>query len=166
MNTVPVATFHELEPAQRLHERLQQAGISAIINDESRRERLWFMSEPLAAVHVEVPQPKYLEARQLIQVWDTEGGVLHSAVRCPECSSSRVEYPQLTRKFITPIIARLFMALGVIGKEFYCLDCHLTWPGAYKLPKKLDILGFPNDSKIFHPENAAKRPRAAATKPR
>lgn len=160
MSTVPLATFHELQPAQTLQQRLQQAGIPATIHDESKLERFWFMSSPLAAVHVEVPQPQYLEARQLIELWDTADSVLRYAVRCPDCGSSRIEFPQLTRKFVTPALLRVFMSLHVIPQEFYCLDCHFTWPITPPVERKLDILGFPADSRFFHPEAPRTRRRA------
>jgi hypothetical protein len=160
MNTVPLATFNELEPAQKLRDRLQQAGIQATINDESKIERFWFMSEPLAAIHLEVPQPKYLEARRLTEEWDKADGALRSTVRCPECESSRVEFPQITRKFITPALGSVLMSLRLIKREFYCLDCHYTWPTVVALKPKLDVLGWPSDSKLWHPENQVKRQRA------
>src|SRR5262245_46101607 len=112
MNRVALATFNEVEPARALRERLQQAGIPAVLHDESKLERFWFMSAPLAAFHVEVSQPQYLEARQLIEEWDQEHAVLREAVRCPECHSSRVEFPQLPRKFATTTWFRLLFALG------------------------------------------------------
>src|SRR5258708_24348925 len=98
MRRVPLATFHEVEPAQQLRSRLQQAGIDALVYDDSRLQRLWFISQPLAAIHVEVPQPDYLRARHLVEDWQKADGVLDKAVRCPACRSARVEYPQLTRK--------------------------------------------------------------------
>jgi hypothetical protein len=160
MTTVPLATFNELEPAQKLQGRLQQAGIPATIHDESKVERFGFMSEPLASIHLEVPQPKYLAARKLVEDWDKADGALHSAVRCPECESSRVEFPQMTRKFITPALGSLLMALRLIKRQFYCLDCHYTWPLAVPLKPKLDVLGWPTDSKLWHPENQSKGQRA------
>jgi len=57
-----VATFNALSPALVLCQQLQEAGINAVIHDESVLERFWFMSEPLAAIHVEVRQPDYLPA--------------------------------------------------------------------------------------------------------
>ena len=40
-----------------------------------------------------------------------------------------LEYPQLTRKFLTPWLASVLFALKIFPKEFYCQDCHFTWPG-------------------------------------
>ena len=57
MKTVPLATFNDQSQARLLQSRLAEAGVPAIIHDESKLERFWFMSEPLAAVHVEVEQP-------------------------------------------------------------------------------------------------------------
>jgi len=153
MKSVPLATFHELEPAQRLQQRLLEAGIPATINDESKLERYWFMSAPLAAIHIEVSQPDYLHARGVIAGWDKSDNILREAVRCPDCRSSRVEYPQLTRKFLTPTLLRLFMYLRIVSPEFYCLDCHFTWPTVARVERELDVLGFPRDSRFWHPEN-------------
>jgi hypothetical protein len=148
MKTVPVATFNELAPAQKLQQRLQHADISATIHDESKLERFWFMTSPLAAIHIEVPQAHYLQARRMLEVWDKEDGALQSAVRCPDCHSSRVEFPQLTRKFVTPIVLRAFMALHVIPPQYYCLDCHFTWSPSVRVEPELDILGFPHNSRF------------------
>jgi hypothetical protein len=153
MNTMLLATFHELEPAQILQQRFQQAGISAIIKDESRIQRIWFMSEPLAAIHVEVPTDQYLDALALMKLLDTDHGILRSAVRCPECHSSRIEFPQLTRKFATPGLIGLLMAARIVRREFYCLECHFTWPLVVQLARKLDKFGWPYDSRLWHPEN-------------
>jgi hypothetical protein len=154
MNTdpVPLATFNELEPARQLQQRLLAAKIGATINDESKIERFWFMSAPLAAIHIEVPQREYLHARRTIEEWDKADGGLRQAVRCPECGSSRIEFPQLTRKFITPTLLRFFIWLRILQKEFYCLDCQFTWPPEVRKERELDILGFPRDSRFWHPE--------------
>ena len=152
MNTVPLATFNELEPARRLQERLQQSAIMATIRDESKLERFWFMSEPFAAIHVEVAQPDYLKARQLIGQWDKAEAVMKEALPCPECQSTRLEYPQLTRKFVTPTLGSLLMALRLARREFYCLDCHYTWPTVDRLEPERDALGWSYESKHWHPE--------------
>jgi len=148
MNTVALATFNELEPARGLLQRLQQAGIPAAIHDESKLERFWFMSAPLAAIHLEVPQTQYLEARRLIEEWDKADATLQHAVRCPDCRSSRVEFPQLPRKFASTTLFRLLMTLRVVPPEYYCLDCHFTWPTSVRAEPKLDILGFPHNSRF------------------
>src|SRR5439155_8413975 len=149
MKTVLLATFNELGPAQQLQARLQQAGIPAVIHDESKVQRFWFMSEPLAAIHVEVPQPHFVKAVRLIAEWHQAEGLLNDAVRCPACHSCRVEFPQLTRKFVTPSFGTLLMAIGLLQREFYCVDCHYTWPTAIRLDPPRDALGWPRQSKLW-----------------
>ena len=134
-----------------------EAGVPAVIHDESKLERFWFMSEPLAAIHVEVPQPDYLKARRLMSEWEKSGDFLKTAVRCPDCQSSRVEFPQVTRKFVTPALCQmLLLTLHVMPRQYYCQDCHFTWPKVPKVEPELDILGFPMNSKFWHPERFPK----------
>jgi hypothetical protein len=160
MKTVPLVTFNELEPAQQLVDRLRQAGIPATLHDESKLERFGFMSKPLAAFHVEVPQAYYLAARHLFELLDPADGLVQRAVRCPECHSSRVEYPQLTRKFVTPALVGLFMTLRIVPREFYCLDCQFTWPAVAPVARKFDLLNFPTDSRIWPGEKKHPVPHA------
>src|SRR5258708_13389752 len=98
MRRVPLATFHEVEPAQQLRSRLQQAGIDALVHDDSRLQRLWFISQPLASIHIEVPQPDYLRARHLVEDCQEAEGVPNKALCFPPTPSARVQYPQLTPK--------------------------------------------------------------------
>lgn len=149
MKTVPLVTFNELEPAQQLRNRLQHAGVPATIHDESKLERFGFMSKPLAAVHVEVPEANYLVARHFFEILDPAESLVQRAVRCPECHSSRVEYPQLTRKFVTPALVGLFMALRMIPREYYCIDCQFTWPATAPVQREFDLLNFPTDAHIW-----------------
>jgi|SRR5438105_310806 len=156
MKSVLLATFNDLQPAQQLRERLLQAGIQSIIHDESNLQRFWFMSEILAAIHVEIQQPDYLKARQLVAEWSL-AGQLQEAVRCPDCHSCRVEFPQLTRKFVTPTLGIILMALRLVPREFYCLDCHYTWPTAVRVEEPRDSLGWPAKSKLWHSEQGASK---------
>jgi hypothetical protein len=125
----PVATFHDFGDARKLKDRLLRTGIPAIIHNEAKLERYWFLSKPLAAVHVEVAQAYYLQARQLIEQWSHAEGILENAVCCLECNSSRVEFPQMSRKSMLPVLmCHILSAMGLLRKKYYCLDCHYTWP--------------------------------------
>ena len=160
MKTIPVATFNDLAPAEHLRMQFEQAGVNAILHDESRLERFRLMSEPLAAIHVEVPQPDYLRARRLMDEWDNSTDLMRGAVRCPECQSSRIEFPGITRKFFTPAICQMVLtALHVLPRQYYCLDCHFTWSKVPAADLELDLLGFPQNSKFWHPERYPKEQR-------
>jgi len=158
MKTLSVATFNDHASAQQLCERFAAAEIPAWLHDESKLERFWFMSEPLAAFHVQVSQPDYLAARRLLSVWEKETDLLKDAVRCPECHSCCVEFPQMTRKFLTPAACQLLLTLlHVVPRQYYCLDCHFTWPKVVKPEPELDLLGFPLNSRFWHPERFPKQ---------
>jgi len=136
-NTITLATFNEAIHAQPLVARLWEAGIRAEIHDESKLERLWFVRKPLAGVRIEIHPDDFDKAARLVREWDTAEHALHNAVRCPECGSSRVEYPQFTRKFVTPNLVGLVSAMGLVEKEFYCQDCHNTWPPERTKPPRV-----------------------------
>lgn len=135
MNGVTVATFNSVEHAEPLRDQLEKAGIHAEIHHDVM-ERLWFVAKPLANVRVKVEPPDYEKAMNLLKVWDTESGVLRDAVRCPECGSSRVEYPQKTRKFFLPNVIGVLTGLGMVDKEFFCEECQYTWPRSGTRPSR------------------------------
>ena len=149
MKDMTIASFDHRENAEQLRHRLDQAGIDCEVFDESKLQKYWFLSKPHAAVKLRVEATDFDNARQLLNGLDQVEQVLHDAVRCPKCRSSRVEYPQFTRKFITPTFVEIFCFLHLMEKEFYCVDCQFTWPDhPVKLPapwdgsQELDVLGF------------------------
>lgn len=127
MNTVTVATFNDPEKAEPLRKRLAQAGLQTEVIDEKNLQHIGFASESLAGVRVKVQKADFEKAIGLLKQWEGEG-ILRDAVRCPKCRSSRIQYPQMTRKFVLPALLRLGIALGLFKKEFYCEDCQYTWP--------------------------------------
>src|SRR5258708_3778815 len=114
MDTITVATFNVASKAEPLKHRLEEAHIPVEIHDESIMERLWFVAKPLAAVRLKVHSRDFENAIRLIRLWDEQDGVLRDAIRCPECHSSRVEYPQFTRKFFTPNLLGILAAVGLL----------------------------------------------------
>jgi hypothetical protein len=125
---VTIATFNEPAKAKRLKERFQQAGLKADIHNEGHLQQVAFMSKPQANVKVLVDDEAFERAQQLMTEWEASDPDIASAiVRCPQCGSPRIQYPQLTRKAITPAVASVLFALRIFPKEFYCEDCHFTW---------------------------------------
>lgn len=144
MNKVNVASFNELDDAEVVKQRLEKAGIHAEVYDESKLQRFWFLSEPFAGKKVRVSERDFDKAKEALDVLDAKEDVLNHAVRCPECGSPRVEYPAATKKFIGPTLVEIFATtVRAIDKEFYCENCHYTWPNKIKLNKETDILGWP-----------------------
>ena len=125
---VTIATFNEQAKAKHLRDRFSQAGVGAEIFGEGALQRVAFMSKPQANVKVRVHEADFEKAQQLMRDWETSDPEVGCALRCPQCGSSEIEYPQLTRKFLTPAIASVLFALKIIPKQFYCRSCHYTWP--------------------------------------
>lgn len=125
---VTIATLHDPAKAKELKARFQQAGLKADIHNERYLQQVAFMSKPQANVKVQVDDADFERAQQLMVEWEASDPDIASAiVRCPQCGSSRIEYPQLTRKALTPAMAGVLFALKIFPKEFYCEDCHFTW---------------------------------------
>lgn len=125
---VTIATFSEPTKAKRLKERLQQSGLTADIHNEGHLQQVAFMSKPQANVKVQVEDNDFERAQALMVEWEASDPDIGAAIiRCPQCNSSRIEYPQMTRKAITPAMASVLFALRIFPKEFYCEDCHFTW---------------------------------------
>ena len=143
MKTIPLATFNEAGPAEALKNRFQDAGVRAIHRDESKLQRFGFMMKPAATQKVVVDLDDFEKASQLLEQWDKADHVLDGAIRCPQCHSPRVEYPQFTRKFVTPLVVELFVSMGLFPKEYYCQNCQYTWPKDVKPQPDRDVLGWP-----------------------
>ncbi|CAN5271162.1 hypothetical protein BH20VER2_BH20VER2_07580 [soil metagenome] len=124
---VTIATFNEVGKARHLKTRLAEAGVKADVHNEAQMQ-VAMLSKPQANAKVLVDEKDFQAAHQLMVEWEASDPEIGSAIRCPQCQSPRVVYPQLARKFpFVPGLAAILFALGVFEKEFYCEDCHLTW---------------------------------------
>ena len=57
--------------------------------------------------------------------------VLHegAAIRCPECKSLRVDFPQVAHhSLLTNLALGLSAEVGLVERDYYCQQCHFTWP--------------------------------------
>lgn len=126
-----------------MKKRLEESNIPAEIDHESSLEWLWFAIKPVVKVRLKVRTADFDEALRLLRGWDAAEGILREAIRCPECGSSRVEYPQFTRKFFLPNLIGLLAGLGVVRREFYCEECHFTWPKEGSKPSLIRPHGAP-----------------------
>ena len=136
MKTITLATFNTPAQAEPLKRRLEEAHISAWIHGGRALKRLWFVRKPIAEVKLEVKAEDFEKTVRLMHELESDEAVMHDVVRCPMCKSSRVEYPQFTRKFLLPNVIGLLSALGIIEKKYYCEDCHHTWfPPDRKTPR-------------------------------
>jgi hypothetical protein len=137
MNRMSVALFNDRAKAEPLRERLAQAGIPAEIHDELRHEKLWMAGKASCGVRLEVPAEQFERAEDMLTDWDAKDGALRDAIHCPECGSLRVEYPQYTRKsLLTNLAMGVAANMGVVEKDYYCEECHFTWPKEGTKPRR------------------------------
>ena len=125
---VTIATFDEPAKAKHLKKRFDEAGVRADVHNE-QAQILAAGSDRHANAKVLVEEQDFGKANQLLTEWEGTDAQIAGAIRCPQCKSPRIQYPQLARKF--PIMAWLHAAilfkLKIFPKEFYCEDCHYTW---------------------------------------
>src|SRR5689334_17279438 len=102
MEPVTVLTFNEPEQAEPLKRKLEEAGIPAAIYDERRLQRIFLCPESLAGIRLRVDKKDFERARALVCEWHRADNAARDTIQCPECGSSRVQFPQFTRKFVLP----------------------------------------------------------------
>ena len=145
MNRIRVARFKNRPEAEPIRQRLVESGIGAEVHDELGLARLWFTTKRMAGARLEVPARQAERAEELLRDWDAEFGVLSCAIRCPECKSLRVDYPQFTPKsFLTNLALGLMAELRLVEREYYCEDCHCMWPGENAKPRRMRTHLAPN----------------------
>jgi len=128
MNTICIALFNHRSNVELLQRRLSEMGIHAKVRDCSR----------IKGARIEVQSDEFETAYQLLLDWDAAEGALRNAIRCPDCQSLRIEYPQYTHKSTVPnLLVGLLANIGAMPKEFYCQDCHYTWPREGTKPSRV-----------------------------
>ena len=140
-----LVSFNDLASAEALAARLRAANIDADVRDDSGEQK-WklFNLHPRAHMQVVVPEQQHERASAQIQEWDRTDGALALAVICPECRSTRIEFPQFSRRTVLGALPAVAAAAGLIEQNFYCEACHFTWPAEPPKPgPELNILGWP-----------------------
>ena len=128
MNRVRLALFEKAAQAERICDRLRRSGVLAEVHPESALAALWYVSPRRAVIRLDVAAGDRERAKALLDQWDREPGWCCGAIRCPECKSLRVEYPQLTEKsLLTNFVLGLAAEFRLIEREYYCEDCHCMW---------------------------------------
>jgi mono/diheme cytochrome c family protein len=128
MSTTRVAHFENHAQAEPARQHLLKSGIKAEIHSELGLAKLWFVSKCQAGVRLEVPRREAARSLALLSHKDTPLGILRDAVRCPECHSLRVDYPQFTRKSVLTNVVMGFLAeIHFLERNYYCEDCHFMW---------------------------------------
>jgi len=146
---ITVATFNEREPADHIATRLREAGISAEVYDESHEQK-WklFNLHPRAHMRVRVHSTEESRAHALLDQWHSADPSLRQAIQCPECGSSRIEFPQFSRRTLMGALPAIAATAGIIAQEYYCESCHFTWPAETKPEPELDSMHWSKRSSV------------------
>jgi hypothetical protein len=147
--TFTVATFNDRAPAEMVTARLREAGFDADIFDESGAQK-WLLLNvtPRAHMRVRVGADDGERALQTLREWQTNENLLKDAVHCPQCGSSRIEYPQFSRRTLMSALPAAAAAAGLIERQYYCEACGCTWEAEPKPEQKLDILNWPEGTQV------------------
>jgi hypothetical protein len=147
--SLTIAAFNSRPPADALVSRLRAAGFNADFFDESSAQK-WLLLNltPRAHMRVRVPKHEGNRAIEQINAWDAADGALADAVRCPQCASSRIEYPQFSRRTLMSAFPAAIAAAGIIEKEYFCEACGFTWEADPKPAPELDVLNWPKGTRI------------------
>jgi predicted RNA-binding Zn-ribbon protein involved in translation (DUF1610 family) len=141
---ITLATFNELDKAEPLKEKFKAAGVWSEIYDESTAQKTWFLTgTPKAHIRLRVKKEDMENAEKLLKEWDGTDAVLKDAVRCPECGSSRIEYPQFSRRTGVTAGFALLAATGIIDRTYYCENCQFTWPDVPPQETNVNVLNWP-----------------------
>ncbi|MFL6569127.1 MAG: hypothetical protein ACJ8LI_08140 [Chthoniobacterales bacterium] len=124
---VTIATFSEPAKAKHLKQRFQESGVKADVLTEGQFQRMAAHAKAQANAKVLVEENDFAKAQQLLVEWEQTDPEVGAAMHCPHCNSPRIQYPQMTRKFLTPALAGLLYAMNIFPKEFYCDNCQYTW---------------------------------------
>lgn len=144
-----IATFNDREPADRLAGRLREAGFDADVFDESAAQKWLLLNvKPRAHMRVRVGKDEGEKAMELLREWDRNERVMAEAVRCPQCGSSRVEFPQFSRRTLMSAFPAALAAAGVIEQSYYCEACAFTWPAEERPDVKMDVLNWPEGTRV------------------
>jgi len=124
-----IASFDQFAPAEALAQRLCEDGLEAIARSDTAEQLLMYCNaHPRGQCHVLIPGDKLEAALKRMKELDASEQVLRSAIRCPDCGSTLVEYPQFSRKTILgAVVPAAVAAMGLIERQFYCTACHFLW---------------------------------------
>src|SRR5438477_12875901 len=112
---VTIAIFNEPDKAKRLKKRFQESGIHADIHNEGHLQQMAFMSRPQANAKIMVDDADFERTPNLMIEWEGSDPVVAAAIiRCPQCGASQIEYPPMTRKFMTPARVDLLCSLELM----------------------------------------------------
>jgi hypothetical protein len=131
---VNVATFENANDGQMLEMDLKNKGFETRTYIDKLLQYFLFLCPPHATIRVEIRVNDFKNVTYLLDHEPATSVLLQRAIRCPSCGSLRVQYPQMTRRFLLPtLLLHLGIIFRIIAHQAYCESCHWLW----SFPKRL-----------------------------
>ncbi|HEY1661274.1 MAG TPA: hypothetical protein VGI03_02555 [Verrucomicrobiae bacterium] len=127
---VDVAVFESASEGKTLEAFLKDKKFEARTYDDKLLRYFLFLRPPRVTYRVQIRESEFKIVATILE--KESPPVLNQAFHCPSCGSLRINYPQMTRKFLMPtILLHLGIIFRVIDHGAYCEHCHHVW----NLPK-------------------------------
>ena len=134
MNSTLIAAFEKQQDAEALAGYLQQKNIHTTLVDLTVSMPGNALPADFAKYQVRAPEPDAPAAVQATSHTDDGIQLMKPAIRCPECGSVRVQYPEFPRNFVVPFLFRLLVKSGAVRGSYACLTCKHEWsPGKRRM---------------------------------
>ena len=134
MNSTLIAAFENKQAAEALTGYLQENNVHAALVDLTVSMPGNALPADFAKYQVRVPEPDAPAAVQATSHSDAGVNLMKPAIRCPECGSVRVRYPEMPRNFLLPFVFRLLVKSGIVQGAYACLTCKFEWsPGKRRI---------------------------------
>ena len=123
-----VAIFENANDGQMLEMDLKNKGFETRTYVDKLLQYFLFLCPPHATIRVEVRANDFKDVTYLLDHEPATSPLLQRAIRCPSCGSLRVQYPQMTRRFLLPtLLLHLGIIFRFIAHQAYCESCHWLW---------------------------------------
>jgi hypothetical protein len=123
-----LAIFENPGDSRVLEMELKDKGFETRTYDDKLLQFFLFLCPPHATIRVQVRGNDFDDATRFLDHEPATSALLQRAIRCPSCGSLRVQYPQMTRKYLLPtLLLHLGIIFRVIVHEAYCESCHWLW---------------------------------------
>ena len=123
-----VAIFENASDGKMLETALKDRGFETRTYNDKLLQCVLFLCPPHATIRVQVRGNDFNQATCFLDHEPAASVLLRRPIRCPSCGSLRVQYPQMTRRFLLPtLLLHLGIIFRVIVHEAYCERCHWLW---------------------------------------
>lgn len=123
-----VAAYEKKEDAEKMHQFLVSKGLKAMLVDLTVQQAENAIPPDFARYQVQVPEADEKAADESALSSDEGILLLQSAIKCPECGSLRIVYPNIPRNFLVSAVMRVMVKMHVLDGQYLCMSCQHEWP--------------------------------------